>query len=252
MANPERRFFNAAACGDCGRPGEEFSRCPWCGARIPIHGGTVTRLLALVLACALPLATLPRGGGAVFAAAALSALALALPRRARRHLPAMAAAAVAACALRHLLPGEADALGVALRRHLRWFVPAAALAAAAAGAARLPPIPAPRLAGRIGQVLKTPAVLALAAIAASVAACAPPSPATCAAAALCAAAVPVFARSASALFAAVIVFAFVAPMGAAAGRLSPCGVFALGLAACGLVQTLAAMKRRESESSNQP
>ena len=59
-------------------------------------------------------------------------------------------------------------------------------------------------------------------------------------------------RRPSALFAAVIVFAFVAPMGAAAGRLSPCGVFALGLAACGLVQTLAAMKRRESESSNQP
>lgn len=217
---------------------------------------TVARLLALVLAGALPFLPLPARPGAARIAATVAAIALAVPARSRRHGLSMAVAAVAVCALGHALPGEMAAMGGALRRHLLWIAPALAMAAMASGAARLPPLPADAAAGRLAQALKTPATLALGAAAWVGAAWGPASPGSCLAAALAAAVALSAIRKPSRGFAtglvALLAVAFVAPLGGGAPRFPPCGVFAATLAALGLVQTLAAMKRFGSEPSSQP
>ena len=249
-------FFKRVECPACERPCEEASRCPWCGADLAASRGTVARLLALALACALPFLPLPAGPGAALVAATAAAVALAAPTQGRRHILAMAVAAMAVCALCRALPGETAALGGALRRHLRWIAPTLALAAMASGAARLPPLPADAAAGRLAQALKTPATLALGAAAWVGAAWGPASPGSCLAAALAAAVALSAIRKPSRGFAtglvALLAVAFVAPLGGGAPRFPPCGVFAATLAALGLVQTLAAMKRFGSEPSSQP
>lgn len=249
-------FFKRVECPACERPCEEASRCPWCGADVAASRGTVARLLALALACALPFLPLPAGPGAALVAATAAAVALAAPTQGRRHILAMAVAAMAVCALCHALPGEMAALGGALRRHLRWIAPALALAAMASGAARLPPLPADGVTGRLAQALKTPAILALGAVALVGAAWGPASPGSCVAAALCAAAALACAREPARIVAAgvaaLLAAAFVAPIGEGATRVPPCGVFAAAVAALGLVQILAGMKRTGSEPSSQP
>lgn len=252
----QARFFRTVGCPACGRPCEEAGQCPWCSAAVSVSRGTVARLLALVCALALPFLPFPAGPGAARVAAVASAFVLAAPIRHRSGLLAMAVAAVAVCALVHAFPGVTLALAIVVRRHLRWIAPALALAAIASGAARLPPLPADGGVERWAQVLKTPAVLALCAFAWVGAAGAPALPAACVAAALCSAAILAGARALSctvaAGLAALIGVAFVAPMSGGVIRFAPCGVFAAAIAAFGMIHTLAAMNRSESEPSSQP
>jgi hypothetical protein len=267
-------------CPECGRPCEEASRCPWCGADVPVSRGTAARLLGLVAAAALPFLPIPDGAAAARVAAAVGAAVVgaaasggeaggdkvaASARRhpgRHRHLLAMSCAALAAHALSCAFPGETAALGCALRRHVRWLAPTLAMLASVSGAARLPPLPSATAAGRLAQALKTPAVLALGAWTWIVAAWGPPTPGAVAAAALAAAAIlppPPPRRRASALspvlttlLTTLLALAFVAPLNDSAPRVLPTGIFAATVAALGLVQTLAGMKQTDAEPSNQP